>query len=134
MMGATPLYGQHTSDQVQQLITYPSSQLQHQAINTTEIDQLIVNSSVSQNCGNPFSILSHSHPYVLIGTWVIDTCAIHHVCYDLSLFFESNFFFQNTIVTLPNGRLVDIERIASVKGGGGGGGGVNWFSQKILSQ
>ena len=33
------------------------------------------------------------------------------------------FFFQNTIVTLPNGRLVGIERIGYVKGGGGGGGG-----------
>ena len=63
---------------------------------------------------SPFSILSLLHPSFPIGTWVINTGATYHVCCDPSLIFES-IYVQNTTITLPNGKLVGIERIGSVK-------------------
>lgn len=98
-----------SSDQIQQLISYLSSQLHHSSITHLESHAPNTPASAFQFCGN--SLLT-STP-VPSQTWIIDSGATHHICNNLSLFSHSNHV-TNTILTLPTGQSIHINKIGSV--------------------
>ena len=104
--------GQLSSEQVQQLIAYLSSLLQHHNISPPE-SNTIAHSTVYQFCGNFSFTYSLAHSIISSDEWILDTRASHHACHNLS-FFSHSTPVQNTTVILPNGQSVAINRIGFV--------------------
>ena len=103
-----------STDQVQQLIAYLSSQLHHRVTEPSGTSSILgqppsSSPSVSQIHGNHLTHSTDSSH-----TWVIDTGDTHHVCCDVSHFIDSTPI-HNTTVSLPNGQSVAIDRIGSVR-------------------
>ena len=90
-----------------------STHLQQQTIDPLE-SLSASRPSISQICGNNCSTLSFSHHFVPSDAWIIDTGTTYHFCCNISLFSYSTLI-HNTIVTLPNGHVVAINRVGSVK-------------------
>ena len=112
-VGSFPPLVSLSSNQVQQLIAYLSTHLQQQTIDPFESPSTS-GPSISQIYGNNCSTQFFSHPFVPSDAWVIDTGATHHVCCNISLFSHSRLV-HNTTVTLPNGHVVAINRVGSVR-------------------
>ena len=112
-VGSFPPLVSLPSNQVQQLIAYLSTHLQQQTIDPFESPSTS-GPSISQIYGNNCSTQFFSHPFVPSDAWVIDTGATHHVCCNISLFSHSRLV-HNTTVTLPNGHVVAINRVGSVR-------------------
>ena len=112
-VGSSPPSVYLSSDQVQQLIAYLSKHLQQQTINPLE-SPLTLEPSISQIYGNNYSTQFFSHPFIPSNAWVIETGAIHHVCCNISLFSHSRLV-HNTTITFPNGHVVAIHRVGSVR-------------------
>ena len=112
-VGSSPPPVSLSSDQVQQLIAYLSTHIQQQAIDPLESPSTSGH-SISQIYGNNCSTQFFPHPFIPSDAWVIDTGATHHVCCNISLFSHSRLV-HNTTVTLPNGHVVAINRVGSVR-------------------
>lgn len=107
-----------TIDQYQQLISLLQSQHLH---NSTSLDCNSTSASHSQPLNN-FSgtvffspcINSFSSSCSRSSTWILDTGATHHVCFDQSLFSSASPI-ANASVNLPNGHTAPVTHLGTVQ-------------------
>ena len=112
-MALGTLHGPLSIDKVQQLITYFSFQLRIHAQDPSE-NSIALQPFISHVYGNLSFSLNLFHPFVPQDAWIIDTGSTHHVYYNISLFSHLTIT-SKTIVTLPNWRPTNVNRIGIVK-------------------
>lgn len=107
-----------SADQCHQLISFLQTQIQGQNISNDAVPSA-ASSTSSNDFGPPFSGMFSLTPFIAsfsksADTWILDTCATHHV-YCSSSLFKDLVPLQNAFITLPNSHQVAIHSIGTIK-------------------